>query len=100
MSVNIPALLGLFPERPNVSASDDAKGCFTIRGACPYDAIKSFMPEALGPELIAAWSPFARKQRAAFLLYSCPWPAQRQHSSPHSLDLRIAHRQRRARPAQ
>jgi hypothetical protein len=50
MSVNLPALLGLFPERPSTPATDDEVGSDTIRGSCPYDALKQW----LGPVITAA----------------------------------------------
>ena len=55
MSINIPALLRLFPERPSASISDDETGVDTIRGRCPYEAIRS-MPNGFGlaPDLVAA----------------------------------------------
>ncbi|HEY1943493.1 MAG TPA: AAA family ATPase [Roseiarcus sp.] len=55
MSVNIPALLGLFPERASASTSVDETGSSTIRGPCPYDAIVS-LPKPLGfaPQFVAA----------------------------------------------
>ncbi len=54
MSVNIPALLSLFPDRPSGAVSADERGALTIRGPCPYDAFLS-MPDGFGfaPKFVA-----------------------------------------------
>lgn len=41
MSVNLTALFALLPEQPNASTSHMGTGASTIRGACPYDTLKS-----------------------------------------------------------
>jgi hypothetical protein len=41
MSVNLPALLELLPEKPDASTRNVETGASTIRGRCPYDAMKA-----------------------------------------------------------
>jgi len=76
MSINIPALLSLFPERPSASISDDRTGVDTIRGRYPYDALRKH-PKifALAPDFVAAiestraddrWGPIYRGDLAAY----------------------------------
>src|SRR5262249_1644202 len=44
MSVNLPALFALLPEQPRASARNQETGASTIRGRCPYDALKAIVP--------------------------------------------------------
>ena len=73
MSVNLPALLELLPEKPDASTRTVETGASTIRGRCPYDAMKA--TGGLTRELVEAvdavrvdarWGPVYRRDLSAY----------------------------------
>ncbi len=52
MSVNLTALLELLPERPSALTRNEEAGASTLRGRCPYDAIKA--AGGFTPDLVSA----------------------------------------------
>ena len=73
MSVNLPALFELLPEQPCPSIRNMDTGASTIRGRCPYDAMKA--TGGLTQELVEAvdavradarWGPVYRRDLSAY----------------------------------
>ena len=54
INANIAAILELFPEKGRNIRAAVSQGVGTIRGLCPYDAIRAAYPHALHPKLVNA----------------------------------------------
>jgi AAA domain len=52
MSINLPALLAVFPSQATSSVQGNEQNGLGPRGAFPYDALKTHLPEAIGVELM------------------------------------------------